>query len=454
MRTSLFILAFASVVVACSTQERRSAFTSTDPSFGGGSSTEFGSDSCTGLECNVAACGTSPKTTLRGKVFDPAGVHPLYNVMVYVPGGPEPETLPPMKNSLTEHSGISCETCASVVVNPLTSALTDGSGTFVLEDVPVLEHVPIVIQIGKWRRLLHVDITEKCAENVVADGELRLPKNGSEGDMPQIAVTTGGAEALECLLRGIGIDDAEFVDGTDLSGHVHLYKGSGGGMGLPAEDFWNDAGQLRRYDMVLLSCEGDEYQNNKGGTAAGARGSMHDYLNAGGKVFASHYQYTWFTGSPAPEFRSLVTWNEAAATSSNEYRINQSFPKGKMLATWLDEVGASTTPGEIELENLRSFPPVHPPALPWISGDGGETVYFSVNTPISTGDGTRADPDVQCGRAVLTGLHVLEGAGPTKISGCSIGSGKLDAQQSALEFLFFDLSACVMNDNVAPSAPK
>lgn len=456
MRVGLFTSAFliAAVALACGTQSARSAFGTEEASPEDGPSTNFGEKSCSGLECWVAACGDGTTTTLRGKVFDPAGVHPLYNVMVYIPGGEDPETLPPITDSTKEPSGISCETCASTVIHPLRSALTDGTGSFVLEDVPFKEQLPVVIQVGKWRRLLHVDVTNRCAENIVSRGVLRLPKNGAEGDMPQIAVTTGGADSLECLLRGIGIDDKEFVDGNKSTGHIHLYKGEGGGLGTPAKDFWNDATKLRKYDMVLLSCEGDEYQSNKGGSAADARGSMHEYLNAGGKVFASHYHYTWFKHSPAPEFRDLVNWDATAGSSANAYEINRSFPKGKMLAKWLDEVGASKVEGEIELTNLREFGPVKAPAVPWISSDVGDSVYLTVNTPIASADSTPFEAERQCGRAVLTGLHVTEQAGPTAIAACSVGSGKLTPQQSALEFLFFDLSACVMSDDVAPSAPK
>lgn len=451
----------AAIVVACGGKERTSGFTTPSNASDGGfeGSTGFTDNvtPCAGLECKIVDCKDGATTTLRGKVYDPAGSNPLYNVMVYIPGGTDPDDLPPMKDSTEEPDGIACETCASVIVNPLRSALTDGKGEFVLENVPVDKDVPIVIQVGKWRRLLHVDVTKQCEENVVKDKTLKLPKNSDEGNMPQIAVTSGGYDALECLLRGIGIDDKEFVMGHDPGGHVHIFKGRGGGMGEPAKDFWNDSAQLRKYDMVLLSCESSEYPEDKGGADPGARASMYEYLNAGGKVFATHYHDIWFKSSPADEFKQLASWVSSASSSSSAYDINQSFPKGEKLAEWLHEIGASSTLGKINLEDeaIRATA-VHEPALAWISAPNGNPVYMTVNTPISYPDGSPVAPEEQCGRAVITGLHVVDpsNAGPSSISSCSVGSGGLNAQQKAVEFLFFDLSACVTSDQVEPEPPK
>ena len=162
-------------------------------------------------------CTATTGTSLSGFVYDPAGKVPLYNVVVYVPApGTEP---PPM----TE--GASCEQCAGREARAVAVALTDSAGHFVLNDVPSGADVPLVMEVGKWRRQVTIPDVRQCEENVIDDPELtRLPRNQGEGHLPKIAMVTGHSDALECLLRKIGISDEEFT--TDAgSGRVNMFYG-------------------------------------------------------------------------------------------------------------------------------------------------------------------------------------------------------------------------------------
>jgi len=447
------IALLAGLFIACGSSTSRSGFEEKkddkDPQ--GQQGFVPGQEPCAGLECKQVKCDGADTTTLTGKVYDPAGANPLYNVQVYIPGGGDPDAdLVPFSDSTQD--GVQCQTCDSVVVNPLVGALTDATGTFKLENVPVEKNVPVVVQIGKWRRKFHIDITDKCTDNPIPDRTFKLPKNSKEGDLPQIAVTSGACDALECMLRGIGIDDSEFVQGHGGTGHVHVFKGAGGKMGTDAQtELWNDSTQLKKYDITLLSCECDEHNENKGGdTTPGARASMYEYLNGGGRVFATHYHYTWFKNSPEDEFKSLATWSDGFGGSGDgDYDVNMTFPKGEQMANWLKETGATGTVGKVPLKAVRSsVSELHDPALSWIQRAGDGTKFFTVNTPISEA------PENQCGRAVFSDLHITDAAGPSAIGSCPISAGGLNGQQKALEFLFFDLSACVSNDQVPPALPK
>jgi hypothetical protein len=401
-----------------------------------------------GLSAKKVSCNGGPKTTITGRVMDPAGKNPLYNVIVYIPNDPS-GALPKLT------SGVSCDTCGTQNLNPASSTLTDENGNFTLDDVPVATGIPIVVQIGKWRKKISFDVTKQCAENKLT-APISLPAKATDGDMPQIAVTTGGADSLECLLLGMGIDQSEFVYGNGGSGHVHMFAGADGynaNNQIPkAQDaLWTNAQSLAPYDILALSCEDGEHVETK--DKNNIQG-MYDYIQSGGRVLASHYHYVWFKDSPQYDFAHIAAWEDAGVgyepTGVNPYNVVTTFPKGQAFSKWLVNVGASTMPGVVPLDNVTaSIAEVKPGAQSWIQHDDVNVKYLSFNAPLS------ATADKQCGRVVLGDLHVSgtsEASFPDK---CTPAPGSdLTPQQKALEFLFFDLSSCVLADTALPQPPK
>jgi hypothetical protein len=407
---------------------------------------------------NPVVCPAGSETRISGIVYDPAGKTPLYNARVFIPSGPLPPipTGVPAPDPGTNRCGTG-RTCDSEVVNPIVATLSDSKGLFALTGPNVApgRNVPLVIQVGKWRRSIVIPEVKACENTKLDRGDTRLPKNGSEGDMPQIALTTG-CDALECLLLGIGIDAAEFEAGnTGPSKHVHMFKGAGtapgvvNGKTMPlADTLWGEPSTMQPFDIAMLSCECDEYAPGGTGTPnkPTSMRTMQDYTNWGGRVFGTHYHYSWMKYNDG--WKTGILDFSGSGTAATTLPINTSFPKGQALADWLVEVGASSTPGQITIESaiLREShrgAVVGSPAREWI-GKGTTARHISFNTP------TDVPANAQCGRFVFSDIHSTASAATLFPSSCSA----LSNAQLALEYMFFDLSSCVQDESKPPEPPK
>lgn len=394
----------------------------------------------------VVGCPDGGTTTLTGVVRDPAGLNPLYNVLVYVPKEPP----------LAFKDGVICDRCGALASGkPITDALTDSSGHFELSDVPAGKNIPLVIQVGKWRRQVTLPEVKSCQVNEITDPELtRLPRNKLEGDLPRIAIATGSADPFECLLTKIGIDPAELTRPTD-NGRVHVYVALGGVQVDPpaptAAALWNDLATLERYDIVILPCEGEPAADEK---SAAARQALVDYTNAGGRLFTTHFGYEWIAHGAAP-FPSSGQWNpdQGDVADPLHAHVETTFPKGEAFAEWLQHVGASTTLGSIDLVEPRHD--LDGPAngsTAWINAsafNGGPSVQeLTFNTPIGAPDAQ------QCGRVVYSNFHVSAASRiPAMTFPDSCLPSMATAQEKALEFMLFDLSSCIDKDTDPPTPP-
>jgi len=420
-----------------------------------------------GWACKIDECNGKPEsTTVRAKVYDPAGKNPLYNVIVYVNNA----ALEPIA------SGATCEACVAATGQPIAAAITDTTGEFVMKTVPSGTNVPLVMQIGKWRRAITLPEVKPCQENTFDDPQqFRLPRTQAEGNIPKIAITTGEADTLECLLRRIGVADTEFSNPTGM-GRINLFGDSGGsssyssgGGSYPSyTQLAGTADSFKAYDAVLMNCTGSQSDGRKYTTAQ--KQALKDYVDGGGRAFLEHYHYAWLRGMnegpqvedtrkyPMTPFPAVATWATEADTSldngfggtTHDFFVDTTSQRGSDMADWLQNVKATTTKGTISLFDVKN------PALAtlpvsqrWIYDDNAKpgsdpptaVPYFSFNTPVGA-------PDAVCGRLVHTGIHVSgvamekNGAFPAE---CKVAD--LTPQEQAMEFMLFDLSSCVTPDN-------
>jgi hypothetical protein len=414
---------------------------------------------CVNLQCKQVDCAAQslPDTTVSGIVFDPAGQNPLYNVIVYVPNDDVKPLTP----------GVVCDQCGVLASgSPVVTALTGADGRFVLHDVPAGDQIPLVIQLGKWRKQLVIPHVAACQDTPMSDpSKMRMPAKQSEGDMPQIAIATGGCDPFECLLRKVGIDASEFTTETG-GGKVHVYQGVGGSA-LPdpttsAATLWASP-SLSTYDMIVNACECHEEAQEKPQSSID---NLVAYANAGGRLFNTHYHYYWIdptkiTGQPVAS--SNPSWATTAAfipeqsgTTSITGFVDTTFPKGDAFAHWLVNVGASSSLDRFPIDQARyNAQTANPPSTRWVfnpnTGDtqttGPALLHYTFNTPVGLPEAK------QCGKVLFSDFHVVSSltSSPTFPSECD--GAPMTPQELALEFMLFDLSACIQEETQPPKPP-
>ncbi|MGA3122490.1 MAG: hypothetical protein ABSF69_17130 [Polyangiaceae bacterium] len=417
------------------------ASTSQNPNqFGNGVSIQCSAGTNNSCTTNTT-CAAGKSTTISGTVYDPAGVNPIYSVTVYVPGVPANQ-LPDLSTlgvpATLDGAAPVCG-CDNFYPPVVASAVTDATGHFEIADAPYGK-LTLVVQTGKWRMVYENITITQCSNNELADKSLRLPRNATEGNLPEIAISTGGSDSLECLPLRIGVDAAEYAAGAAGPGHVHIFQGYNGAttaVAAPASGtaLWNSDANLDQNDVVLFSCEGSETHN----MSAADQQHLLDYSNAGGRVFLSHFHYAWLRTGPFAAL-NLGTWltNTQAVDDTLGFPgdVNTTFYEGNQMSMWLGNVAALNPNSGIPLTacpdctvagSLPVFYARHnvvtldtPPSNEWIRLDPSvtqapsATQYFSFDTPV--GGATT------CGRVVYSDLHVSGGPAKSVPPGATMGT--------------------------------
>jgi hypothetical protein len=400
---------------------------------------------CVGLECQVVNCAKKglPPPSISGTVYAPNGTLALYGATVYVPNvdpGPFEDT-------------VTCGKCNDQLPgDPVVQAVSDTAGKFQISDMPTGKDVPLFITIGKWRRKVTIPDVIPCQDNPLPNTITSLPKNKTEGDIPRIAVATGSCDALECLIRKLGVSDSEFTTDSG-NGRIHLYnsngasKLAGGATFTPAATLWGSVNKMKNYDLMMFSCECSPQADQK---PQAYMDNLKQYADLGGRVFLSHYHSVWIEGEKNVPTHAPAVWPEVATCTSDEYQsgtgiIDQANnPKGSAFATWMTNVQGSATPGTIVInESRQSCTAVDPTkAERWVFMPLAGTDYpqnFQFTTP------NEAAKDDRCGKVVFSDMHVASGSTSSSSTGFPGGcaAGELSAQEKALAFMFFDVASCV-----------
>ena len=427
-------------------------------------------------------------TVLRGRVITPGrddadvgnqvGVP---NAVVAILATSDPETLPPIPAGLPpgETSCSRCEDQAEFLGPFLTGALTDATGHFELEaDIPVGTEIVLVTMAGKFRRAEVIELSEEAACTTTdlpvelggeASNPTRLPRSmDDEGfgiHIPRIVVTTGRVDAMECVLEKIGLDHGEFGNpGSDA--RVHLYLGQlGEGLRIdgdtpPDTDLYSDLSALESYDIYISDCQGNNFDDDF--ELRDAHGdNIIDYVNRGGRMFASHLSFTWLHGNgelafdpenplatglaDAAEFNESLIASPDSGTGVISFDSPNADPtRITQFALWMDNEGV--TSGEpYEFPILEPRPQaleLGPHTQEYVhcnSSDCDDSAQqFAFDTPYG------APADDACGRVAFSAFHVasggsyIDGTFPDDCLG-----GDLTDQEKVLLFMLFDLAACV-----------
>jgi hypothetical protein len=503
---------------------------------------------CTNLCTYQTACGGAG-TTITGTVVAgtlpaylpataPNGPDPVPNVFVYVPNT-TPSAFTP---------GVQCSACgADVTGAPLVGAqaTTNAQGQFTLTNVPVPPSgvVPIVIQLGRWRRIFGLTNTNNPGVNVTCAGPntvtLRMPRSQAEGDIPFTAISTGKVDPMECVLRKMGVADTEFT-APGGGGRIEMYQGNGSlasaaapvavtvtngsptvtfttaqtlapggvlvfsaqaghvytiqsGTGttytltgnyngatsaagtatysdpIPETNLVPDAvggvATLDQYDEVLFPCWGEdprgattEAGNNK---TANQQNNVITYTGNGGRVFATHYSYSWLYDD-TPFEQTVNSWvNDVQYATATATIVQPStFADVNTFYSWMTNLTWSNATNPAGTFAVAS--PRNDFTTPVSVADNAE---LWANASSTTGSGTHNyplvytfpygnTPSMQCGKVVYSDFHVsiinngsCNGNTNDQDDSCEpfpteCTTTPMTAQEKALEYLIWDLSSC------------
>jgi hypothetical protein len=407
-----------------------------------GGGRDLGGPPCHGRLCDLPHCAPGTTTEIVGRLFAGNGSDPVPGAIVFVPVADVPE-LP---------TAVTCDQCNNLP-SAVTTATTSFDGSFRLRGVPA-GTFPLVARLGRFQRVATITATA-CIENRVdADPDtgnkgLRLPRKKGElaplDRLPRIAVISGDYDQIECVLKRIGVDELD------------MYNGRATGTTNPpaiAEQatLLGDGKRLFSYDIVVVNCTDNQYQSLLAN--ATVKQNLESFVASGGRLYVTDWAYDVIEQVPAfspyicfepqsPPAAPMCSAGPARPMSadSRDYYSGRSQILDPEMARWLTQF-PGTIDGSSSVEVDYSFVVVSK-----VGGDSNGKSTVWVQGP-AKGYGTRPQTVTfdykSCGRVHFSTYNTEPNGNVDDSqrwpSGCK---ASLSAQERLLEYLFFNVAACV-----------
>lgn len=366
-----------------------------------------------GALCCAGSGSAQTTLTFTGQVYSPLGppvtgstaVHgdPIPNILVFVQ---DPNTpLPVFTQGVTVPSAgqDGCSVQQNLVpASVLGYNLTDYSGTFTFNAAPSQWPINVVIQAGKWRRqyqYTQAQIASYTNGTVVTLPTMSMPASKSQGDLPQIAVVTGSADAIECIFPQIGIATSEITDPSPTgNGSINLFSGNASSGEIvstssPTETQLvnpsaSGAIPISNYDMVIFGCQSYNSGMADSDVPLYAK-NVEAYANEGGRVFGTHGELSWIVNPT--DWSGIVTYYGGSNIASSQTgQLSKKYIGEPTLAAWMAYISAldvSVPNLEFTLTNVfNNLLTVNSPGQVWVTlpNANGVPDQFSFDTPVNT----------------------------------------------------------------------
>ncbi len=410
------VWALAAILLGCASHS--SGFQEGGPD-GGHDGMTFGSDAAGAPDVQMSGPTFGEKctgpTSVTGTVYAPNGTDPLPNIYTYIAS--KVNAFPP---------GNYCNQCNQPLDAWYTHVQTAVDGTFSLDlaNVPYGPTVTFVINTGRFRKVTSIPVA--CGANTAPKAAATLPGNSTEGDIPNIAVSTGNSDHLDQILVALGITQFDCYEGRTST----TSKATCTTIDTVSNLLNNTAAKtLDDYHLAFISCAPNAYKTWGSTTIAS---NINTFVTGGGRVFATDMSYDYV----AQAFPSDITWMGPSGSPQPVAGANVgvggtytgTVDDANLLA-WLQKLGVvtgSTLPlqGFLNPWSVQSSIPMTSTLI--VDGavtytGGASDVPLTTTFDVST-----------CGRVIYSSYHTAGGT-PTSLL----------PQERILEYLMLEVGSCV-----------